>query len=368
MNEKISLQDLVALLTEKSNIPQKDAEILVKECFDIMERGLINDKFLKIRSLGTFKLAWVEDRESVDVSTGEKVLIPAHYKVTFSPDIELSEMVNAPYASMEMTEINENEYHEKIEDALDDDDSDDEAEVEEEPEVMEIEKEKPEDKKEEKIENKGNRFKYEEEEEPEYNELYDDDNNRIAGINKGLFWFFVLIVSGLILLFAGRYFYSKIQTKAGEAISDSIIVFSTPIDRQESSDNLKTDQKTDFATKNAVDIQKKKSQTPTPLPATKPVATQQTQKTVSQPAKTNGNKQHTILKGERLNTIALREYGHKAFWVYIYDENREVIGNPDVVDPGTVVNIPPAKKYGIDKNNPESVNKALYLEQQYKKR
>ncbi|MDR2691146.1 MAG: hypothetical protein LBB73_02450, partial [Dysgonamonadaceae bacterium] len=295
--------------------------------------------------------------------------------VTFSPDVELSEIVNAPYAAMEMTEIDENEYHEKIEDASDNDEDDDEAEVDEEPEAMEIEKEKPEDKKEEKIENKINKFRYEEEEEPEYNELYDDGDNR-TGINKVLFWVFVLIVSGLILFFAGRYFYSKIQTGMERATPDSVTIFSNSVGRQENSDGVKTEvQKTDLATQKAVDTQKKsqaqkpaETKTPTP-PAAKPATAPQTQKTESQPAKMNGNnRQHTILKGERLNTIALREYGHKAFWVYIYDENRAVIGNPDIVDPGTVIIIPPAKKYSIDKNNPESVNRALYLEQQYKTR
>jgi nucleoid-associated protein YgaU len=49
-----------------------------------------------------------------------------------------------------------------------------------------------------------------------------------------------------------------------------------------------------------------------------------------------------------LNTIALREYGHKAFWVYIYNENRKRIGNPDIIEPGMVINIPPAAKYGIN--------------------
>jgi nucleoid DNA-binding protein/nucleoid-associated protein YgaU len=484
MNEKISLQDLVVLLTEKSGIIPKDAETLVKECFDIMEEGLINDKFLKIRNLGTFKLAWAEDCESVDASTGEKVLIPAHYEVTFSPDIELSQIVNAPYASMEITEIEENEYLEKINDELNDSDDEiedkinensaksayfwgrpetqkqpdrinvedepkepqkapgiiearreepkiievkqeepeitesepeepqeepeiTEAELEEpqekpeitesdpeepqekpeiteadpeepqekpetiepepeEPEVMKIEEEKPEDKKEEAFENKNNEFENEEENEPEYNELYDEDHNG-NGANKVFFWLLVLIISGLILVFAGRYFYSNNSTSE----SDSIPVFSNSVTRPERIDSLETVQEDGSTTTPVVDVQKKnqtqnlsEAKTPTP-PETNPATAQEPQKNESQPAKI-GVGQYMIHPGERLNIIALRIYGHKAFWVYLYDENRAVINNPDVVDPGTVINIPPAEKYGIDKDNPESINKALYLQQQYK--
>ena len=418
MNEKISLQDLVVLLTEKSNLNPKDAETLVKECFDIMEEGLVNDKFLKIRNLGTFQLAWAEDSESLDVSTGETVLIPAHYKVTFAPDIELAAIINAPYASMETVEIEDTEYREKIEDALDD--SDDEAEDEanensakfdsfwsrpgtqkesesigaegkpeepeviakpeeqqeesetveskpEEPKIIEIAKEKPEDKKEkfekeEYIEDKDKGFEKEEESE------YDEDHSRI-GANKGLFWFLVLIISGLILFFAVRYFYPKIQTSS---TPNSVLVFSSSTSRSDTdADNVETAQENGSATIQAVDTQKKnqtqnlsKTETPTPPAATVP----EVQKAESQPAETNINTYYMILKGERLNTIALREYGHKAFWVYIYDENREIIDDPDVVEPGTIIYIPPAKKYGINKDDPESVDKALILQQQYKNR
>jgi len=62
--------------------------------------------------------------------------------------------------------------------------------------------------------------------------------------------------------------------------------------------------------------------------------------------------------GERLTLIALREYGHKAFWVYLYEENKNIIDDPGLVPVGLEIVIPPASKYQIDKNNPESVNKA----------
>jgi len=107
MNEKINLQDLAALLAEKADITKKDAETFLREYFEVINEELIKDGLLKVKDLGVFKLLQVEDRESIDVTTGERVLIPAHYKVAFTPDKKLAETVNEPFAYFETTEIEE---------------------------------------------------------------------------------------------------------------------------------------------------------------------------------------------------------------------------------------------------------------------
>ena len=56
--------------------------------------------------------------------------------------------------------------------------------------------------------------------------------------------------------------------------------------------------------------------------------------------------------------MALRHYGHRDFWAYIYIENQDKLGNPDMIRSGQVLVIPPASKYGIDKNSKESLEKA----------
>jgi nucleoid DNA-binding protein len=383
MSEKIGMQDLVVLLAEKANIARKDAETLVKECFDIMEAGLVEDKLLKIRNLGTFKLLLVEDRESVDVSTGERVLIPAHYKVTFTPDMELAEKVNAPYASLESVEIAENEFPGKagnkneIDDETDDE-TDDEfegkfiepgyspAEIpkQEEPEIKKPKVKEPEIKE---VENKREKIKTiykepepeveKEEEALDYSEQYDDEYQPV-GAHNGFFWIFFLIASGFILFFAGRYFCPMISSGGRwHTIPDSVVVFSYSVNRPVVSDSLKVkSQKVDSAAIRVHDSLK-----------VKPATVKKAQTTDNQLQKTLVNKKYKILRGERLNTIALREYGHKAFWVYIYDENRNAISNPDLIEPGMTINIPPAEKYAIDKNNRESVRKAMELEQKYKR-
>jgi len=114
MKEKISLQDLSVLLAEKSAITKKEAETFLREYFEIMNEELIKSGLLKIKDLGTFKLSLMENRESIDVTTGERVLIPAHYKVAFTPDKKLTEIVNEPFAFFETTEINDESILEEL--------------------------------------------------------------------------------------------------------------------------------------------------------------------------------------------------------------------------------------------------------------
>ena len=114
MKEKIGLQDLAALLAEKAEITKRDAETFLREYFELMNEELINSGLIKIKDLGTFKLSMMEDRESIDVTTGERVLIPAHNKVVFSPDRKLSETVNEPFAFFETTEIEDDSFLEDI--------------------------------------------------------------------------------------------------------------------------------------------------------------------------------------------------------------------------------------------------------------
>lgn len=73
----------------------------------------------------------------------------------------------------------------------------------------------------------------------------------------------------------------------------------------------------------------------------------------------NANVKFDKIKTNRfLTTMAREYYGNMNFWVYIYEENKAMLGHPNKIKPGTVVKIPPAEKYNIDANNPQSVQKA----------
>ena len=107
MNERITLQDIVNLLCEKQGIAPKDAETFVRAMFDLIEEALTNEKYVKIKGLGTFKLTEVNSRESVHVNTGERIEIQGHSKVSFTPDTSMKELINKPFSHFETVVLNE---------------------------------------------------------------------------------------------------------------------------------------------------------------------------------------------------------------------------------------------------------------------
>lgn len=98
---KSKIQNITSALSTKYKMPLKDAETFVAMLFDVVNDGLMKDKLVKVKGLGTFKVASVKDRESVNVNTGERVLIEGHDKISFTPDATLRDFVNKPFAQFE---------------------------------------------------------------------------------------------------------------------------------------------------------------------------------------------------------------------------------------------------------------------------
>ena len=107
MNEKLNIQNLIELLAEKHGMDKADAESFVKEFFQLIEESLENDKYVKIRGLGTFKLIDVESRESVNINTGERFEIQGHTKVSFAPEPALKDLINKPFSHFETVVLND---------------------------------------------------------------------------------------------------------------------------------------------------------------------------------------------------------------------------------------------------------------------
>lgn len=108
MDNKVTLQDLADGLARRRGITQDEATTFVKCVFDIVEQYISSDKLVKIKGLGTFKLVTVSNRESVNVNTGERILIQGHTKVSFLPDSGIADLVNKPFADFETTILNDN--------------------------------------------------------------------------------------------------------------------------------------------------------------------------------------------------------------------------------------------------------------------
>ena len=104
---KINIQDLSSALVEHMKLNVRDASLFVSAMFDIVQANLEQDKLVKIKGLGTFKIIDVDDRESVNVNTGERVLIEGHGKITFTPDPLMKELVNKPFSQFETVVLND---------------------------------------------------------------------------------------------------------------------------------------------------------------------------------------------------------------------------------------------------------------------
>ena len=104
---KNSLNVLGKKLAEKTGLSQHEAELFIKKMFDVVNEGLQDDKQVKVKWLGTFKVTSVKDRESVDVNTGERIVIDGRDKISFTPDNILKEIVNKPFAQFETVVVND---------------------------------------------------------------------------------------------------------------------------------------------------------------------------------------------------------------------------------------------------------------------
>jgi len=104
---KIFLSELSAVLAEKHGIDRRTAQRFVTSVVSVVQRGLEADRIVKIKGLGTFKIIDVEARESVNVNTGERLVIDSHSKLTFLPDNTMKELVNRPFSQFETVVLND---------------------------------------------------------------------------------------------------------------------------------------------------------------------------------------------------------------------------------------------------------------------
>ena len=104
---KLTIQDIANVLSDRKGLSKNDASNFVNEMFDVIQQALERDMVVKVKGFGTFKIIDVDPRESVNVNTGERVLIEGHNKITFTPDQLLKEIVNKPFSQFETVVLNE---------------------------------------------------------------------------------------------------------------------------------------------------------------------------------------------------------------------------------------------------------------------
>ena len=116
---KNSIIDIAAIVARKQKISKKEASDIVSAFFRTIAEGLHEDRLVKVRGLGAFKVTAVKPRESVNVNTGERVVIEGHDKISFVPDTAMKEFVNKPFAQFTTVPVNEGVNFDSIDAASD---------------------------------------------------------------------------------------------------------------------------------------------------------------------------------------------------------------------------------------------------------
>ena len=345
MNKKLTFPELAELLSAATNTSKRMSELALREMFAVISGKLLDGESVKIDGLGVFKVTEVNSRRSVNVNTGEAIEIPGHSKITFVADKRLAEAVNAPFASFESVVLDDDvtadmltaiDNAEPAEPSAEPSEFSELSEFSEPSELSEFSE--PAAEPAEPVEEEdaqGGAIHVSQSDDDYYYD--DDDDESWWQRHRTLKGFLMGVVAGAALYaaadFAIKYYEDNRKVVSAETIeaTDGEVV---------AADTLPSDTLSDKAS---------------PKDSLKPTAS-----TPLESAKSTAVKQvtDTVTGSYFLTRMARRHYGNGHFWVYIYEENKGKISNPNNVRPGTVVVIPDAKKYGIDKDNPQSVEAA----------
>lgn len=365
MNNRLSIQDLALILSEQTGKSTEEALRFLQEFIAVVSEGVYNDKLVKVKGLGTFKIIRVEERASVSVNSGERFVIPSHYKFTFTPDKELKELVNKPFSLFDTVELNEevdfSDVDVSAETSVAEDAADDSSEeilpdgipeqAVESPQTPEPEEEKAEDVPAPPVavEQPAEDPPAAPEKKPKQPEssqsvpIYAEARRkrRRSFSHKLLFpvaCLIVVIVLGVayIVCLSGR-------TTVNKDWETPLAEVGNPVSEAEEmlpdSAGLAAD---------SVDSE------PPVVEDNQPEET----------PKSDILALVTIKAGDRLASFAKQYYGHKFFWVYIYEYNKDIISDPNNIPIGTELRIPNPGLYGIDSTDRSSIDKAAALQSQ----
>lgn len=354
MNNRYSFQDVVNMLANSTGKEKTQVEAFLRVLVRTVIDTAITDKAVQLEGIGTFRIITVEARESIHINTNERFVIPAHYKFSFIPDKELAAQVNKPFSFFETTEVKENikfdDLEDRIEPMLGDEEENADSSTEEffPEEKPIVEEEKPSEEEVIQAEESSDQEEVAEEKAEEIEEPITEDviaeasvvqsviteNTCVAEEHKEnirtnrYLTIFIVIISILAVVNVGFYlnpdFFLKDQTPASLA-PDTI---QKPSVAQVEQEIIKL--------KDSVEVDKAKD-------------------TI---AVTPQRLFVKITAGSRLTSLAKKYYGHKIFWVYIYEHNKNIIQNPNNIPIGTTIEIPPQSLYDININDSSSIGKA----------
>ncbi len=407
---KITNSNILLAFRKQMGISKVDETAFVGAFQSIFEEALLRDKILKINGLGSFKLIAVESRKSVNVNTGEEIEIASHNKLTFIPDSVLKDKINEPFAHLETIELDdnpdaenerkENDFVKREYDVLSDSlNNDAELEapllklVEQAEELKDIlldikllnsssqgveVNEKLDYLKGHELELSEEKFDVKQSKSNENTgEPLISTSDVIAQINKengvssernnwiwiatAVLLFFVIVA---LLIYQNRSFFLSVddenkseieQVQFTDTIRNEVIIVENSV-VSESEHKYENIEDSLVAEKiksiNDVNIYSEKFSDIF-----------------------NCKREYfdfidtiSLNGGRRLTLVALEYYGHKDYWVYIYEANRDIIKNPNSVNVGTELRIPQLAPELINVSNPETIEYARYLHDIYIKK
>lgn len=349
-NRKISLQELTDTIAAQSGVTKRFTESFLRELVEVIQENLEKDGVVKVKGLGTFKLLWNEPRKSVDVSTGNTIVLPGYYKATFVADADVKEQINAPYAHLVtvmgaaevISEVDVMSQESKVasqkSDFMSEANKSQEVEVSEEEGSLDYAEPKPE----------CQEVKVSEEAAVATN-LHEASS---VSISKKKWWVAVVVLILLCLLGAAGFYWRNILIPQQNTLMPSQIKAPAVVVRVDTVDAVVADT-INQAVKTEVDkVTSNKELT---------LDNYTYQDALNAPVRETV----TVIDGSRLTMVAYRAYGHKAFWVYVYDANRNVLSSPNAVEKGMQLVIPDLPLSLVNPKSQLCIDKALQLAKQY---
>ncbi len=384
MNNKITFPELVDRIAEITKTSKRVSELFLKELFGVIKERLEQGETVKIKNLGTFKVIEIATRKSVNVNTGEEMEIPSHRRVSFTPDKSLAEAVNTPFEGFETI-------------VLDDDIKEEELNENEELGILHAESsvsEQCESAKDWRTEARLTSIRNEELNDNE--ELPPVFVEKIADIPAETVEHKVVAEEESIEHDVVEDSVSE-QDKKGEITQEvkmsekEAVVDEKICDDEDYEEEVRTEKRKSFIWgfiggivtfiiigfisiavcdscfgdfvpySDEKEMLTEVSSMEVVMDTKKEVPDTAKQKEIEPIEEKSVLLTDTVRVNYYLTKMSRKYYGRYEFWVYIYEENKDKIKNPNRVPPGLVVVIPPAEKYGIDKNDVESVEKAKKL-------
>ena len=378
--DKISAQDIIDSLVAKTDISKQQADDFFKTFISTIETALLANDFVKVKNLGTFKLQWVAPRKSVNVQTGEDIEIEGHYKVVFTPEKELKEEVNKPFAHLESVVLDGGTPADKqkeepnpmaslaeqagsiksllteIQEMGSDETTELPAPIEEVPAAAVVEKnpvaeEKP--KAEKKPVAEVKKAVVEKKQETIHHHHHYQEEKK----NKTIWWILlgILLVIGVLL---ALYFIPPQNNSFQHWVNKHVFGYDTAeydAIRARARDRIKQAKSADFQQEQ--------------LKQEEPQVVQDDFSRAFDDRHNNREILATVRMntGNRLTHLAQVHYGSPHFWVYIYEANREIISNPNLIPIGTTIRIPKMNPLLVDPTSSRAIEQALELHNKYLK-